>query len=130
MENRRLVESLVEENPGISFTGLKEETGLANGVLQYHIRSSEHVMKKRGALLPEGACQGCRFSGICSDTCILRELRRPTRRRVLQGLQEGKKQREVAAELELDRSTVSYHVSKLRELGLIENGEPVDRLEL
>ncbi|MFB6191075.1 MAG: winged helix-turn-helix transcriptional regulator [Candidatus Nanohaloarchaea archaeon] len=130
MRTREVVEQAVEQNPGISFTGLKEETGLANGVLQHHIRKSDKVVSKKGALLTDDVCGDCELSDHCMQTCIRRELRKPLVRKILEMLSRGQKQKDIAAELDRHSSTISYHVNRLEEIGAIDNGEPVEGLDL
>lgn len=115
-----ILEELKSEK-GLSFTALKERTGLSNGVLQYHIRKSDRIMKKRGAVLLKGACENCRFQEKCKEACILKELRKPQLSTAFEMLKNGHSQVEIADELDLTRATVNYHVDKLREMNLIES---------
>ncbi|MFB6190586.1 MAG: winged helix-turn-helix transcriptional regulator [Candidatus Nanohaloarchaea archaeon] len=130
METREIIEECIRANPGISFSELKRETGLANGVLQYHIRKSDAVVRQKKGLLPEEFCDDCSYSSRCQEICLMRELRKKTNREILRGMEEGRTQSEIAEKLDKDRSTISYHVSRLEELGLIEDGEPVEEAEL
>ncbi|MFB6213394.1 MAG: helix-turn-helix domain-containing protein [Candidatus Nanohaloarchaea archaeon] len=130
MRTREVVEQAVEQNPGISFTGLKEETGLANGVLQHHIRKSDKVVSKKGALLTNEACDECELSEHCTETCIRREIRKPLVQEILEMLSRGMKQKDIASELDRHSSTISYHVNRLKEIGAIRNGKPVEELDL
>lgn len=111
----------VKSEKGLSFTNLKERTGLSNGVLQYHIRKSDKIMKRKGAILFEGACDECRFQGKCEKACIQKELRKPQLSTAFEMLKDGHSQVEIAEELDLTRATVNYHVDKLRELDLIQS---------
>ncbi len=118
--NRRAVERAVSENPGISFTGLKSETGLSNGVLQYHIRNSEEIERKKGALMERGHCEKCEHQGDCGQKCLKMVERKPVNRRIIDMKEEGLSHTTIAGELDICVSTVSYHVSKLEELGLLD----------
>lgn len=119
--NREVIESAVEEEKGLSFTDLKEKTGLSNGVLQYHIHSSDKVIKKKGAVLSEDACDDCRYSDICGSMCVHKELRKETTGKVLEKLRSGESQADIARDLDLTRATVHYHVEKLRDMELVES---------
>ncbi|MFB6203427.1 MAG: winged helix-turn-helix transcriptional regulator [Candidatus Nanohaloarchaea archaeon] len=122
-ENRKLVEETVRANPGIGFQELKERTGLPTGVVQYHVRKSEDLVRRKKAILPKDRCKECVFGGLCRDKCSHKILRKDLDREIIEMLEEGRKQSEIAEELDLDRSTVSYHVKKLRENNLLEGDE-------
>lgn len=124
-DTRAIIEEAVAENRGINFTGLKEETGLSNGVLQYHIRNSDKLVKKKGAILRRETCDECSFCGLCRDKCLHRVLREEEKRRIVEGLAAGEPQKEIAEELGLDKSTVSYHVRDLRESGVLDDENSV-----
>lgn len=128
METRKIVEQSIKENPGISFTGLKEETGLANGTLQYHICKSDTVIRKKGSLVTPGTCDSCELSQHCRERCLQGVMRGELKREIVRMLDEGRSQEEIAEELDRDPSTISYHVQRLEELGALEDGEPVDGL--
>lgn len=118
--HRDKVEEAVRKNAGISFSQLKKETGLSNGVLQHHLRNSEKVQKNAGAYMEKGFCTNCELREECGEKCLRKQFRNQKNRKILQGIGQGKTQKEIARELELDRSTVNYHVQKLRKTGLIQ----------
>lgn len=118
-DNRRIVEQTVKKNTGITFTELKQETGLSNGVLQYHLRNSSRIVQRRGALLHRDQCGECGLQDICRARCIHSVLRNDTKRRIVEMLEEGKNQNEIAERLDLDKSTVSYHVQYLKDAGVL-----------
>jgi len=117
--NLEVIQSVLEENRALSFTDLKERTGLSNGVLQYHIHNSEDIMKEKGAVFREGACEGCAFRDICDDSCVHRELNKETTGKVYEMKGKGLSQADIARKLDLTRATVHYHVEKLRDLDLL-----------
>lgn len=119
-ERRELIERHVSENPGIGFNELKRELELSNGVLQYHLRESDKIVKKKGTYLPEGICTDCRFKSICGSKCVLNATRKKKAQKILKGKSDGVKQSEIGDKLDIDDSTVSYHVNKLRDVGLID----------
>lgn len=124
-DTRSIVVETVEDNPGLNFTSLKEKTGLSNGVLQYHIRNSEQLIKKKGAIISRGVCSKCGFCGLCRDKCIQMVLRNDEKRSIVQMLAEGMQQNEIAEEMGLDKSTVSYHVKELRKVGVLDEDNNV-----
>lgn len=117
---RAIIEKAVEEQRGLTFTALREETGLSNGVLQYHIRKSDKITRERGAILPKSACRECELQDVCRDRCMHTIMRKDVKRRILELMERGFSQNEIARYLDLDKSTVSYHVSYLKEHGLLD----------
>ncbi len=126
---RENLERIVSQKPGISFTQLKEETELANGVLQYHIRKSKNIEKEKGSLVPKEYCGECKLKDFCNQKCILKELRKDLTSEILNLLSREYKQAEIAEELDLDRSTVNYHIKKLEKMNVLRDGEIVIDLE-
>lgn len=119
-DNVDIIESTVEEEMALSFTELKEKTGLSNGVLQYHIHNSDSIMKKNGAIIYKNACEKCEYSQSCDSRCIRKELRKTKTKKILSMLNNGLSQAEIARELDLSRATINYHVDKLRDMRLVE----------
>lgn len=110
----------VRSERALRFTDLKDKTGLSNGVLQYHIKKSDKIRKKKGAILYRDACDDCKFQAQCKQTCIQKELMKPQLNKALEMLKEGHSQVEIAEELDITRATVNYHVDKLRDMDLIQ----------
>lgn len=119
MDNQEVIVSTVEEEKALSFTDLKELTGLSNGVLQYHIHDSDKVLRKRGAVLYRGVCESCDYREACESKCILKELKKDRTSEVLSMLRDDKSQADIARELDLSRATVHYHVEKLRDMEIL-----------
>ena len=119
-DNREVIESTVEEEKALSFTRLKEETDLSNGVLQYHIHDSDKILKKRGAVVHSGVCESCDYREACESKCILKELKKERTREILNMIREDSSQADIARELDLSRATVHYHIEKLRDMELVE----------
>lgn len=118
--NRALIERTVSRNPGIAFSELKRKTGLATGVVQYHLRKSDEVIRRKNALLEKGFCGNCIFRDICGEKCIYSILRKEVTRDVLELKTSGEKNKEIAEELAIHPSTVTYHVQKLERAGLLQ----------
>ncbi len=93
---RGKIEKTVEQNPGISFTELKEKTGRSNGVLQYHIRKSERIEKVKCGLVPKNYCNSCQFKDLCGQSCNLKELGKDKTAEILNYLFQGWKQKDIA----------------------------------
>ena len=121
---RKEIEKVVEENNALSFSSLKEKTGFGNGTLQYHIKESENIEKRKSAIMKKGYCQNCEFKNSCKDRCLLKMLQDPRTREIIEKLQERKKLIEIGEDLDLDPSTVHYHVKKLEDHGILEDRNP------
>ncbi|MFB6215680.1 MAG: winged helix-turn-helix transcriptional regulator [Candidatus Aenigmatarchaeota archaeon] len=120
MDTREEILKTVKHNPGIGFTELREEVELANGALQHHLSRMDAVEKEKGGILPRGYCENCELKDSCGSKCLLKELRKEKTQKIIRFLSDDMKQIEMAERLDLDRSTVNYHVKKLREMGILE----------
>lgn len=121
MENISKIIEELEDGP-LSFTELKERTGLENGVLQHHIKKSEKIEKVRGAVMLKNECAKCKVSAPCENECIRKILNDGKKRQILELKVEGLTQKEIAGEIELSEATVSYHTNSMEEKGLIQQG--------
>lgn len=117
--NRELIEKKVKEDPGIGFKDLQRRTGLANGVLQHHLKNSSEVVRKKGALLPNNRCSECQLRNKCRKRCLLNVLKDEKAQEILRHKYEDRANKDIAEKLHVDDSTISYHVNKLRDLGLL-----------
>lgn len=120
MGRTRTLEKIVSTRGGMSFTELKNRSGLENGVLQYHIRKSRELSKEKGAVIHRKRCAECPLTQLCQEKCVFKLLESESTTEILQLKAAGLKNSEIAEELELHRSTVTYHVSKLEENSLLE----------
>lgn len=124
-DNRKLIESTVKENKGITFTQLKEKTGLENGVLQHHIKKSKNIEKKNNAILPKNECEGCIYEKICQEKCIAGILRNTTKRKILELKKKETRQIDMAEKLDLNKSTINYHVKYLQNHNLLDENQNI-----
>lgn len=122
---RENIEETVESQEGIGFSQLKREVGVENGVLQYHLQKSDKLEKRNGAILPAGFCRECILRENCTDNCHRKLLRQPLKKSIVENLDAGKTQAEIARELGKDGSTISYHVQQLGEEGILKDKVPV-----
>lgn len=111
------IEEEVRQNPGITFTELKEKLGLANGQLQYHLKKSKARQKKKGYVVKE-TCSRCRHEEECHEKCIRRILRDEKNKKILKMLEKGCKKKKIAEELNISPSTLSHHIRKLEKAGV------------
>lgn len=113
MNTREHIVSLVKSRRGVSFSKLKECTDVGNGTIQYHINKSDELERKRDAVVHKQRCRECPLRQYCSRKCIIKLLENKSRRRVVAKRTEGKSYSEIADEVDIDKSTVGYHLSLL-----------------
>lgn len=103
-----------------TFSRLKKETGLENGVLQHHINNSKRIEKKNKAIMREHQCNNCELSEVCGEKCIQTILQNSKKRSITKMIGKGLSQAEIAEKMGLSRPTVSYHVKGLRENNILD----------
>ncbi|EGQ43463.1 MAG: putative transcriptional regulator [Candidatus Nanosalina sp. J07AB43] len=116
MSTREQIVNLVRSRRGMSFSKLKEYTDAGNGTIQYHINESDKLERKRDAVVHKQRCKGCPVKQYCSTKCIIKLLENYSRRQVAAKRAEGMSYSEIADEVGIDKSTVSYHISLLPDL--------------
>lgn len=116
--------SLVKDKPGIRFLELQRESDIAHGTLEYYLKKLERTgifrVQRHGKvtrIFPKEFDQ--------SEMNIMSFLRQETSRRLLLCmLQKGKASfKELVDNVEVGPSTVSWHLSKMKEKGLINVGD-------
>ena len=112
----------IDRWPGIHFNELVRRLGLAPGQVQYHIKRLRHD----GAIVHEPLFGRTHYFSPeieRSDRRAIALLRRETPRAVVSYLLErgAVRPQQLATDLDLARSTVSYHVDRLRKVGLVES---------
>lgn len=128
MDNRRVIEKTVKNQPGISFTKLKGLTGLENGVIQYHINRSDTIVRKKKALTTRKGCKQCSLKPLCRQECVKKLLRDETRQKLIRCLDNGLNQSEISVKTGLSPSTISYHISRLEDFKLVEDKRPQQKV--
>lgn len=126
-EVRSRIYSEIQESPGIHFNELVRRLAIAPGQAQYHIRrlrSTRKVVEHR---------LGGRthyFSGDVreEDRQAIAVLRRETANAILSLIleEEHLAPKQASSQLELARSTVSYHLDRLEDAGLVKKGHGPD----
>lgn len=103
-----------------TFSQLKEETGLENGVLQHHINNSDKITRKNGAVMLENQCQKCELNHICEEHCMHSTLEDSKKNKIATLIDQGLLQAEIADKLDLSRPTVNYHIKTLRKANILD----------
>ncbi|MBI5355054.1 MAG: winged helix-turn-helix transcriptional regulator [Candidatus Aenigmarchaeota archaeon] len=120
LESRRKVFSLIISSPGIHLRDIPGKLSLPLGVVQYHIKFLEDI----DAIKAEREAGYVRFfpSGMGrKERTALSALRNRSRRRILLHLlaSPGATHEELTLKIGLSPSTVSWHLKKLEESGII-----------
>lgn len=122
LESRRTIFQTVSDNPGIHFRELLERLDYAQGTLQYHLRNLERT----DLLVSEDDGKYTRYYAAGefdeSDRAVINALRREYARRIIAHLAADGPQTTsgLAERLDKSPSTVSWHLSKLDDAGLVD----------
>jgi DNA-binding transcriptional ArsR family regulator len=119
-ESRRRILKLVAGSPGLSITELAHLTALPRGTIRHHVRRMERERKVR--TIREGRHRRVvTTGGRAWDTDSVALLGNRALRNVAYAIagHPGFAQKEIAALLGLAPSTVTWHVKRLRDAGLI-----------
>lgn len=104
---------LVEENPGIRYSEIRRATGLANGVLSYHLSKIE----KSGQIMVERTPRVARLypCGIRQEEAVvIKHLKNPTERKILSALLEGEQDfKEIVKKTKKSQGTISFYLKTL-----------------
>jgi len=132
LENRRLIYNLIIDNPGLHLREIARRLNLRYFNLNYHI----NYLKRLGMISIK---KDDSYSRVYPKDCIgknekqvLNILRKKTPRRIIIYIfySGATTQRDIAENLEKDPTTIKYHLSKLKELDLIESAPIKDGIAL
>lgn len=112
--------SMIEVSPGIRFREIMRRTGLGNGVLSHHL----YTMEKVGMIQVLRWPRQTSYAATDISYPLLKVasiLQRSTQRCILLALaaKDGRRLSELAKECDRSPSTVSSHITKLAEKGLV-----------
>lgn len=118
--NRRRIRAVVFKYPGIHFRGIQRKTNLAVGCLKYNL----DVLEKSRDIVSEKCGRNLRYfpPSVQSDNRrLLGILRLKSHRRILVYLlaHPAAKFSELAQRLDLSGSTLSWHLKKLEQEGVV-----------
>ena len=122
LESRRAIYAAVDETPGIHFRALLDRLEYAQGTVQYHLRA----LADEGLVDVSEDGQYTRYYPAdefdAADQAVMNALRRTYSRRIIAHLlADGPlSTSELSERIEKAPSTVSWHLSKLHEAGLVE----------
>lgn len=121
LESRREIFAAIRKTPGIHFRALLRQLPYAQGTLQYHIRQ----LRNQGLLDEEDDGEFTRYYPSDTfepdDKTVMNALRREYSRRIVAHLAADGPltTTELADRLDKSPSTVSWHLSRLREADLV-----------
>ncbi|MFC7115653.1 winged helix-turn-helix transcriptional regulator [Natronoarchaeum sp. GCM10025703] len=121
LETRKEIFEYVQANPGVHFSQLKRDLDMETGLVQHHLRTLENY-----DVLTSQDHQGKRRLFVAEELdeeerAILSSLRYETTRHILLFLleEDTARNRAIAEELGVAPATVSWHVSRLIENGIV-----------
>lgn len=121
LETRKEIFEHVRANPGVHFSQLKRDLDMETGLLQHHLRTLEEYN-----VITSEDHQGKRRLFVAQELdeeerAILSSLRYETTRHILLFLlrEDAARNRAIAEDLGVSPATVSWHVSRLREEGIV-----------
>ncbi|MBN1941635.1 MAG: winged helix-turn-helix transcriptional regulator [Candidatus Diapherotrites archaeon] len=123
LDSRQRIYNLIDQNPGLHFREIQRRTNLAVGSLQYHLDYlvKKHLIKieKRGKFTRYYAVMGLQL-GEAQTTMSL--LRQESLRKIVIFLLTKKRvnNTRISKALALSPSTVSWHLDKLVDSGVVE----------
>lgn len=120
MNNIEKIVAELKEGPQ-SFTDLKRNTGVQNGVIQYHLRTSEILEKEKKGVMISGHCNKCGLKNLCQERCIETVLNDESKKLILDSFDKGLSQREIASNMDISAATVNYHLNQMRKFNIIKN---------
>jgi len=117
---RTVIEALVLRSPGLHFRGIQRKLGLANGVLEHHLRT---LLRSR-IIESERDGQFVRFyspSTLPKERTLISILRQARLREIIRFLisHPGSDYKAVVQELKLSTSTISWHLGRLERMGVV-----------
>jgi len=121
LDSRKKIYKQIEKAPGIHFRELQRRTDLAIGSLQYHLEvlQKQHLVKarKKGKFTRFFPVYGEHSEEEKTTLSLLRE--ESVRKIILYLTQRKATNKQLAKKLGLAPSTVSFHMQKLIEAGLV-----------
>jgi len=75
--------------------------------------------------MPKQYCDSCELSTYCKSNCLLKEIKKDLTKAILKGISDNLSQSDIADKLGKDRSTINYHIQKLREMNVIREDDSV-----
>lgn len=128
-DRRMQVEALLLRFPGLHFREIKRRLNLGNGTLEHHLRA----LTRSGIIEPERDGQFVRFypSFILHDERRLISILRQSRlREIVTFLSSNPKSNRTAIvqELNLSSSTLSWHLARLEQIGIVRREKNSDGL--
>jgi DNA-binding transcriptional regulator GbsR (MarR family) len=131
--NRRLLKEIITQNPGISLREIQRSTGLAMGVIQYHMRFLENTVIES---FKQGRCK--HFFEVESqftyeEKLWLSLIRNPTIKRILTSIVSENNlssQKDLVLKTGNSRALISYYIKLLKQQGIIETNTDRHKLRI
>ncbi|MFP4546403.1 MAG: winged helix-turn-helix transcriptional regulator [Methanomassiliicoccales archaeon] len=124
LENRRRIYRLISDRPGTHIREMQRQLDMQTGLLSYHLDQ----MERRGLIRSESDGYRRRYfpseGYLMADRRTISLLRQDSPRRILMHLLVNGETTfsELREEMEVSKSTLSYHLKKLVKAGVIDSG--------
>jgi predicted transcriptional regulator len=114
----------INKSPGIRYRELLRATGFSNGVMAYHLKKLEKSKRIKVSRSHRRSTRFYPLSIAARELRVIEFIRRKTARQIVRFLLQGDSRtfKDIVQFTKKVRSTVSWHLSRLREGGIISVG--------
>lgn len=129
-KNKSLLLTCIKNSPGIRYRELMKATGFPNGVAQYHLKLLEKSKRVKVSRRFGKTTRYYPLSISARESRIIEHIRHTTRRKIISFLlqHDGSLFSDIKRNIRRVPSTVSWHLSRLKESGVISINDQTYRL--
>ena len=129
--NKSALLKCIKNAPGIRYRELIKATGLSNGVISHHLRNLEESKQVKVSRYPNKTARYYLLNISAKESRIIDFIRRPTDRKIILFLFQHKfcKFMDLQRYIKRSVSTLSWHLSRLKEAGIISVSDQGYRLK-
>jgi predicted transcriptional regulator len=129
--NKNLLLKCIKNSPGIRYRELMKATGFPNGVAQYHLKILEKSKRVKVSRHYGKTTRYYPLSTSAKESRIIEHIRHPTRRKIILFLLQHDPSlfADIKRNIRRVPSTVSWHLSRLKESGVISINHQTYRLK-
>jgi predicted transcriptional regulator len=118
---KRMLLKCINNSPGIRYRELLRVTGFPNGVMAYHLRILEKFKQMKVSRQYKKITRYYPLKTTAKESRVIEFMKRPTDRRIILFMlkHERCKFKDIERYIKRASSTVSWHLSRLRDAGII-----------
>ena len=118
---KRMLLKCINNSPGIRYRELLRVTGFPNGVMAYHLRILEKFKQMKVSRQYRKITRYYPLKTTAKESHVIEFMKRPTDRRIIEFIlkHERCKFKDIERYIKRASSTVSWHLSRLRDAGII-----------